>query len=380
MTENHQYNTPAEGASNWDEPLNDNFVKLDSDVEIRDVDSNLGNYNPKGNAKFLATDTGTVYLGDGSSWNEIGSIVRGSLDDGSIVAQPGDVQNSIDTAAASDGGLVRLDPTSRYEHDGSFPWIVKENVTLDFNGAILYGSGSNPNVDIIHLTPTAQVHNPKIDLFDNGNGYTPNTPYEATVFTVDAAQYGSYFSDGTTVRGGWTMAVECLNATWFHFKCGGGNHCTVLQFDTNLRRPIDNPDAHTIGTGIFLDSTDGTGFLNSIRFDGTWRGAGTMILQDGTAPNNEHIFDCVIQQEDGADYIWHILPDTFARGTVLRGMTWDVNSETYPDGVAWLIDSSNPDCHSNHIHAAGYPPSMTVNNSGNDHYVTDARTNQTTVV
>lgn len=72
-TENHQYNHPAKGTTNWHVPLNDNFAQFDTDIEIRDADANKGNYTPKQGAKFFATDTGAVYLGDGSSWNRVAS-------------------------------------------------------------------------------------------------------------------------------------------------------------------------------------------------------------------------------------------------------------------------------------------------------------------
>jgi len=76
MTDNHDYNTPSEGTTNWDVPLNDNFRQIDADVEIRDTDASRSDYQPKTGAKFLATDTGDVYLGDGSNWQHIGTISR----------------------------------------------------------------------------------------------------------------------------------------------------------------------------------------------------------------------------------------------------------------------------------------------------------------
>jgi hypothetical protein len=71
MTNNHDYNAPEQGASDWHVPINENFEQIDRDVEIRDKDSNKGSYEPKDGAKFFATDTGNVYLGDGSSWNSV---------------------------------------------------------------------------------------------------------------------------------------------------------------------------------------------------------------------------------------------------------------------------------------------------------------------
>lgn len=73
QTPNHGYNVPTEGATDWHLPLNANFEAFDRDIEIRDVESNRGNYDPKDGAKFLATDTETVYVGDGSGWVELSS-------------------------------------------------------------------------------------------------------------------------------------------------------------------------------------------------------------------------------------------------------------------------------------------------------------------
>ncbi|MFC4447811.1 hypothetical protein [Halorussus aquaticus] len=71
MTENHGYNTPEEGATDWHVPLNENFERIDGDVEIRDTEENLSEYTPKAGTKFLATDTENEYLGDGSEWQKL---------------------------------------------------------------------------------------------------------------------------------------------------------------------------------------------------------------------------------------------------------------------------------------------------------------------
>lgn len=73
-TSNHGWKKPAVGSDHdaWGQPLNDNADKLDIRVEIRDTEANLSTYDPKDGAKYLATDTGAIYLGDGSSWNQTG--------------------------------------------------------------------------------------------------------------------------------------------------------------------------------------------------------------------------------------------------------------------------------------------------------------------
>ena len=73
---NHRYNRPSEGALDWHIPLNENFERLDRDVEIRDTENNRDEYDPEDGAKFLATDSGATYVGDGDSWNLVGYVVR----------------------------------------------------------------------------------------------------------------------------------------------------------------------------------------------------------------------------------------------------------------------------------------------------------------
>ena len=74
---NNRYNVPEQGATDWHIPLNENFERLDVEVEIRNLRSTLDDYTPDSGAKFLATDTGDVFLGDGEQWNTIGTISGG---------------------------------------------------------------------------------------------------------------------------------------------------------------------------------------------------------------------------------------------------------------------------------------------------------------
>ncbi len=73
---NHRYNTPEEGTVDWHIPLNENFEELDRDVEIRDTEANRSAYPPEDGAKFLATDSGATFVGDGDSWNLVGYVAR----------------------------------------------------------------------------------------------------------------------------------------------------------------------------------------------------------------------------------------------------------------------------------------------------------------
>ncbi len=80
-TENHDYNTPAKGAEDWDVPLNENFEMIDSDVLIRDSESNItsNNYTPENGKAALATDTGAILVGDGSKFISLGYLAPGPI-------------------------------------------------------------------------------------------------------------------------------------------------------------------------------------------------------------------------------------------------------------------------------------------------------------
>lgn len=70
-TDQHSWYYPADGERDYEDTFETFFEQLDNDVEIRDTDANKSNYDPKAGAKYVATDTQKVYLGDGSSWNHL---------------------------------------------------------------------------------------------------------------------------------------------------------------------------------------------------------------------------------------------------------------------------------------------------------------------
>lgn len=128
MTENHGYHTPRRGATNWHVPLNENFEMIDADVEVRDAEANLSEYRPSAGAKFLATDTGRIYIGVDGEWQRLGSV--GAFRFGT----PGDLQEELDRAGTDSNGLsvVACQPGVTFE---DAPYSVPENTALVCNGA-----------------------------------------------------------------------------------------------------------------------------------------------------------------------------------------------------------------------------------------------------
>lgn len=69
-TNNKGYNLPSQGDTGWNQPLNDNFKLLDKHIEVRGQGSPIGSIDPTNAVKYLDTDTGEVYLSDGSTWTQ----------------------------------------------------------------------------------------------------------------------------------------------------------------------------------------------------------------------------------------------------------------------------------------------------------------------
>lgn len=98
-TDNHGYMIPTAGEQNWGQPLNTNLRALDTDVEIRGDAASTGTYTPVDGGRYTATDTGTVFLGDGAAWRARLALWRvlaaGGSDTDSLLA--GHPKNSVDS-------------------------------------------------------------------------------------------------------------------------------------------------------------------------------------------------------------------------------------------------------------------------------------------
>lgn len=245
MTENHSYNTPAEGTTDWHVPLNANFEALDADVEIRDADANRTNYAPKENSKFLATDTGRVYVGDGANWNALGSLtsdlaggVTEALVKGNLVVlarqlaapqtvDPADtdtpVQDAVDLLDANGGGTVRLPPNSITEAG---------SITVPSNTEI---RGFGPDISKVNVTPSGVdgvvfdeaggVDHAHLDGFAL-NGPGPGTDSGVAIHHVNGDTQNLRI--GRLIVWGWTNSVYRVEEGVGPFQC---RHDEITVYD-----------------------------------------------------------------------------------------------------------------------------------------------------
>ena len=112
-TQNHGYEVPEAGDRGWHEPLNSNIVQHDTDIEIRDTAGSLDTYEPTAGAKFFATDSGVIYVGDGDSWNE--AKILADYEDGTATLATAD-EVMLDGADLEVDGDLYVTGTKHFVH------------------------------------------------------------------------------------------------------------------------------------------------------------------------------------------------------------------------------------------------------------------------
>ncbi|GGK71231.1 hypothetical protein [Haloarcula sebkhae] len=177
-TPNHSYQRPDRGAQNWHIPLNENFSRIDTEVEIKDAAENLNQYQPKEGAKFLATDSRRIFIGNGEEWLEFGSAAGRArsvslaesseratvMSDGTFVAQPGQLQDVIDTASTgSEFGQAPVQTVkmvSGETYEVSETVRLRRGIRLECNGAKVVPTG---DFNVFELARDTVLIDPFVD-------------------------------------------------------------------------------------------------------------------------------------------------------------------------------------------------------------------------
>jgi len=259
MTDNHNLDTPVEGTLDWHIPLNANFEALDTAVELRDTAANRSNYVPKEGAKFLATDTGRVYLGDGSAWNAVGSIagdggdgegVNTALVAGNLVALARElpspqvidpdgtdtpVQDAMDLLGNNGGGVVRLPPYTVSEAGSVRPY--SNTTVLGFGPDVSKVSITGSNTDGVRFDRSEAVSRVRLDGFAlNGPGLSADSGVAIHHVTGDTQD----LVVGRIVFWGWNNSVyrvdegvgpfQCRHELLTVYECDAGDEDGLFEF------------------------------------------------------------------------------------------------------------------------------------------------------
>jgi hypothetical protein len=129
-TPNHEYEIPDPGSDDWHVPLNSNIEAFDTDVEVRDTKSNQSNYDPKAGAKFVATDTEEVFVGDGSAWKKLSTTGKNPRFQAATVDGPLTVNDAVTADSLETGGFAAIngsDPGRPLEVGGDNNWDLSND-------------------------------------------------------------------------------------------------------------------------------------------------------------------------------------------------------------------------------------------------------------
>lgn len=242
-TQNHGYPRPSRGDGDWHLPLNARATSLDTDVEVRDLEENRSNYTPKQGAKYVATDSHTVYFGDGSNWQlagKLGGVSRDSVvvrkdNDDVTYAETTDgvlmsgtdshkvIQAVIDQYTTDNGGRgasIVLKPqvyllTSTLEVKPGIGLHTPQGAKFANN---MPADDSSKSIIFHNNTRTERIH---VDAWGKNGiqfGKTGNKDGSIRVGEVISGEIkGSNFSDGTT-----PIAIEIIDAIHAKYLYGTG--------------------------------------------------------------------------------------------------------------------------------------------------------------
>jgi len=273
MTDNHDYTTPSEGTTNWDVPLNDNFRAIDTDVEIRDTDAARGDYVPKDGSKYLATDTGAVYIGDGDQWVHVGDVrelagdvyvqgnepIEPSADDIWLnTGSPGlsfyDGSQWFLVTGSTDGG----DSTASVVEDGEgdLSSYTGETGYFSITSNALSGTGSILGEAAEHGSYRTMVSTSGLDTYPQ-----PGDSFTATINVQNHANYGAIL---------WGVQSESAPFPGYRFTIDTGAMAGVKFEKVPPGGPIesDNLDSqYKLSSGEYHDDA----YNEIFEEGGTWR-------------------------------------------------------------------------------------------------------------
>jgi hypothetical protein len=133
-TDNHTFPTPDKADPDYADTFQQFFTQIDERVLISDIESNRSQYTPYEDAKFISTDSGTIYVGNGTSWIDVTTETDPTYTSVSLESGWSITENADDEIVILDTN----DYTIYRRDDANDKWVTD---TIDIDG-IIDGSGT----------------------------------------------------------------------------------------------------------------------------------------------------------------------------------------------------------------------------------------------
>lgn len=267
MTKPNRYNVPDPGTTDWHLPLNENWERLANDVEVRAPEADLEEWPPNAGAGFFATDTETLYIGDGEQWTEVESSGRRPQ----FEAISGDVTNDVDLAN-----------------------IAGENLSIDANGnlnATAIGGSSGGYGTVVSSIAQAQE---VVDNSQDPGDWSENTR-GGDLIVLEAKTYTPN-SEELPLRIDRPMSIVGAGRRQTVIEVPDGYAGNVLEVDRSGYGSVRFADFGITGDAGFDESeraTDGQCAFYINRYAHNWRldnvyvwGVDVGVQTDGDAEQN----------------------------------------------------------------------------------------------
>jgi hypothetical protein len=222
-TPNHEYNVPQQGTQDWHNPLNENFEAFEVDIELRGTESNLGNYTPTAGAKFLATDTGVVYTGNGTTW--VPQFVFPEYDPSAGTAT---VAQTLVTAELDVDTII-----GQLTGGTTLSTIAGDNLSIDSNGQLNASTGGGGGGGISSLS--------------GGDGISPDSIGDGDTLSVAWGDASSLDGSGTVTN--WSGAADLDSSGAVDTLSGSVTGGTTLTDLTGNNLSIDSNGRLNASTG-----------------------------------------------------------------------------------------------------------------------------------
>jgi streptogramin lyase len=207
-TENNNFRRPVSGDKDYDYSFNTFFGQLDKAVEIRDIDANRSGYTPKDGAKFFATDTEDVYLGNGSNWVHVSGsgdspsfdsvAVSGAVSASDITADAITINDMLSTSSTATGDDVAVKLEGTDALDNVIPSPQVEFVSEDDSTTTTVHHSGTIEQDGTSLRLDAKDGGAVLDI-DGGNNELSLTNADLDVNGNDITNAGSTSVDSATI-------------------------------------------------------------------------------------------------------------------------------------------------------------------------------------
>lgn len=213
-TENHGFQLwqqLPESEEEWQH--RDDFNALEWKVWKTDLASNLSNYTPHNDAKYLASDTGEVYVGDGAEWDSLGFIYSDAAARAAVVGEV-DV-SELDGSAGTSGQIPEtdgtnvswVDPPSGGDGSGDVDWqddgtLIDTTAVANFRNNLDVSQGGSGEV-IIDSPDTDEF-----DAFDDGTQIGSFSEIDAGQNLSGSVGSGRLTLDADSGSGGASTDVE----------------------------------------------------------------------------------------------------------------------------------------------------------------------------